>query len=202
MLLTLLLLLIQAPGTNDPQTAIQTMDVLTKVLSTLAVSPFGTPKAFDSDEVLRACAPQRSFSYLLSMLDGIRLYGKDDVGVCRRGIRMFGELAVIMARSGQVDRVPQALAHLDQWMSVCRKTFEEGTPERNALEELHEHLLQDVAECESVLIHNGDEVKDFQEFEMTHYEEGESSQRVPPKDGVSRENTLMEFLNQALNTNK
>ena len=108
-----------SPGVNDPQTAIQCMDVLSSLLVTLAKLNLGIPNARDANDNVRLCAPRRSFSFLLAMLDSLRHYGASDLGVCRRGLCMFGDLRAILTRQGQMDRVPAVFDQLEQWMHGC-----------------------------------------------------------------------------------
>lgn len=160
-----------SPGVNDPFTAIQCMDVLTSLLATLAIMDLAIPAIKDENGHLRACAPRRTFSYMLSMLDGIRVYGSEDLGVCRRALRMLGDLASILTRSRRLDRIPACLAQLEEWMKVSRNTFAEGSNELTVLEELNGHILRDIAESENVKVKDGDTVKDLQHFETTYNEE-------------------------------
>lgn len=182
-----------SPGINDPTTAIQTMDTLTGVLASVSREDLATPMARDSDHVLRLCAPTRSFAFLISILDGIRLYGGKDLAVCRRGLRLFGDLAVILARSHHVERVPTALAQLEQWMVVARNNFGEGSDEMNSMNDLHDHLLRSLAICGSVRIRDGDDARDLQEFETTFQEETENN--------VSKPTIVSEFLHKAFFSN-
>ncbi len=178
-----------SPGINDPTTAIQCMDTLTGVLASIAREDLATPWAVDADGVVRLCAPQRSFAYLLSILDGIRLYGGNDLAVCRRGLRLFGDLAVILARSPHVERIPTALAQLEQWMVVARRNFPADGPELNSLSDLRDYLLRSVALCDSVKIRDGETLRDLQEFETTFQEETEER--------ISNATIVSEFLQTA-----
>lgn len=156
-----------SPGVNDPYTAIQCMDVLTAVLATLARTDMPIFSIKDSDENLRACAPRRTFSYLLSMLDGIRVYGGSDISVCRRALRMLGDLSSILIRSGRVDRIPACLSQLTEWMNVSRKNFLKGSPELKVLEDLHDHILRDITDSQNVKVKDVSKVRDLQDFETT-----------------------------------
>jgi len=75
-----------SPGINDPHTAIQCMDVLSTLFATLGQMDLNVPSARDSQNQLRLCAPRRSFSHLVSMLDPIRRYGNGDLSVFRRAL--------------------------------------------------------------------------------------------------------------------
>lgn len=160
-----------SPGVNDPFTAIQCMDVLTAVLATLARSDMPIFSIKDSDGTLRACAPRRTFSYLLSMLDGIRIYGATDVSVCRRALRMLGDLASILLRSDRIDRIPACLIQIDEWMNVSRRNFAKGSPELKLLESLTDHILRDVSDSHNMKVKDTSKVRDLQEFETTISEE-------------------------------
>lgn len=66
----------------DPHTAIQCMDSLSDLLARLGVMELGVPSVTDRNGIVRACAPRRSFAFLLSLLDSIRRYGATDLTVC------------------------------------------------------------------------------------------------------------------------
>ena len=53
-------------------------------LARLGVMELGVPSVKDSKGVVRACAPRRSFAFLLSLLDSIRRYGASDGFVNQR----------------------------------------------------------------------------------------------------------------------
>lgn len=178
-----------SPGTNDPYTSIQTMDVLTSVLATLAIMELQVPNVLDENGYVRACAPRRTFSYLLSMLDGIRVYGASDISVCRRALRMLGDLAAILTRSKRLHRIPACLAQLEEWMNVSRKNFAKGTSELETLEALNDHILRDIAESEFIKVKDNDEVKDLQDFDTTYNEEESSKEQ-----DVMSTNAVKEFL--------
>ena len=187
-----------SPGVNDPQTAIQCMDKLTTLLATLATMELGVPNARDEDDVIRVCAPRRSFAYLVSMLDGIRGYGGQDLSICRRGLRLFGDLGVILTRSGRVNRIPAILAQLEQWMVVAKKNFAEGSPELASLQDLYDHVLRNIAESNRLVLKkegSEEEVKDLQEFETTYYKEKDGEKHT----GTGDENVVMTFLKQVTN---
>lgn len=183
-----------SPGINDPQTAIQCMDVLTTLLATLATMELDVPSARDSDGNIRAFAPRRSFSFLLSMLDGIRGYAGSDLSVYRRGLRLFGDLGVILSRCGRVNRIPAVLAQIEQWMVVAKANFTTGSPELVSLKELYDHELRSIAESDRLVLKSGEEgeetkVKDLQAFETTFYKENDD-------DG---DNVVMAFLKEVTN---
>jgi hypothetical protein len=177
-----------SPGVNDPHTAIQCMDVLTALLATLAHTKLGVPNARDKDGNLRVWAPRRSFESLLSMLDGIRRYGATDMTVCRRGLRMYGELGAILTRTGYLYQIPPCVAQLEQWMSICRTNFVEGGPELRTLQELYDHMLRNIAESGQIVLKDHMGVKNLQDFETTYKEEA--------KKNISPTNVVMEFLSK------
>jgi len=187
-----------SPGINDPQTAIQCMDVLTSLLADLAVMELGVPNARDEDDVIRVCAPRRSFSYILSMLDGIRGYGGSDLSVCRRGLRLFGDLGAIVTRTGRNERLPGILTQLEQWMVVSRESFSKNSPELSSLEELNEHVLRNIAESVSMVMKDGSGVKDLQDFETT-YKSGKEEDGSSAK--VSSSSMVMDFLKEVTSAN-
>jgi len=166
-----------SPGVNDPYTAIQCMDVLTAVLATLARADMPVFSVIDSEENVRACAPRRTFSYLLSMLDGIRVYGGADVSVCRRALRMLGDLSTILIRSGRFDRIPACLTQLTEWMNVSRKNFLKGSPELKLLEDLHDHILRDITDSPNVKVKDISKIRDLQDFETTFNDEDAQNEK-------------------------
>lgn len=153
---------------NDPHTAIQCMDSLSDLLARLGVMELGVPSVKDSKGVVRACAPRRSFAFLLSLLDSIRRYGASDLNVCRQGIRLFGDLACILTRAKRIDRVVPVVAQLQQWMAVSRESFASGSPELKNLQELYEHELDAISDAEDKLLDEPDLAsRDMQFFNTT-----------------------------------
>jgi len=182
-----------SPGVNDPQTAIQCMDVLSSLLATLAKINLGVPNARDGDDNVRLCAPRRSYSFLLAMLDSLRRYGATDLGVCRRGLRMFGDLGAILTRSGQTDRVPAVFDQLEQWMAVSKTNFD--GPELLSLEELYDNLLQVIADAGQLVIKKGAYAgSEMQELGITYRDEF-SEERMPAARATS---TVRAFLDRVL----
>jgi uncharacterized membrane protein len=160
-----------SPGINDPTSAIQCMDVLSHLLSTLALMNLGIPNARDEADNVRACAPRRSFSYLVSMLDSIRRYGGSDLGVCRRGLRLFGDLGAILTRAGRTERIPVVLTQLEQWLVTCKANFANGSPELDSLQELYEFVLRGIEDSGHIKVkHDEDVGKETQDLDMTHNE--------------------------------
>lgn len=126
------------------------------------------PNAQDKKGNIRACAPRRSFSFLLSLLDTIRRYGATDLGVCRRGLRLFGDLASILIRAKRLDRVVPTLAQLQEWMVVSREYFKEGSPELANLQDLYDHILETISEAEELVLSKQQHVeKDLQFLNTT-----------------------------------
>jgi len=184
-----------SPGVNDPVSAIQCMDALASLLVKLGSMDLDIPCAYDEEGNLRLFAPRRSFSYLASMLDGIRFYGQGDVSVCRRGMRLFGELAAIMTRRRprltvttvggsvgvtgvQEDRVtPALITQMEQWMVTGKKNFAEGSPELESLQNLYDHLTVMIATARRKRKGRTVEEHDAQDFEITHKDE--SCREVP-----------------------
>jgi uncharacterized membrane protein len=164
-----------SPGINDPQTAIQCMDVLSEVLGHLACIKLAVPHAVDQDGILRVCAPRRSFSYFLSQLDPIRHYGQNDLAVCRRGIRLFGDLGCILTRRDRKPpkrdgRVRIVLAQMDQWLSVAKENF--TGPELKSLQALYDHERENITDSMHPTAKHADSVdQDLQDLEVTHKED-------------------------------
>jgi uncharacterized membrane protein len=160
-----------SPGVNDPHSAIQCMDVLSSLLASLALLDLGVPHAVDGNGHTRLYAPRRSFSYILSMLDSIRRCGGSDLVVCRRGIRLFGDLGAIVTRAERTERVPAVMTQLELWLVTSKEKFAEGSPERLSLEELYEYMLRGIEDSAHVrLKHETSGVKDAQDLEMTQKE--------------------------------
>ena len=167
-----------SPGINDPTSAIQCMDVLSHILSTLSLMNLGIPNARDEADNIRACAPRRSFSYLVSMLDSIRRYGGSDLGVCRRGLRLFGDLGAILTRAGRTERIPVVLTQLEQWLVTCKANFANGSPELDSLQELYEFVLRGIEDSGHIKVkHDEDVGKETQDLDMTHNEPESESVR-------------------------
>ena len=152
---------------NDPQTAIQCMDVLSPLMVELADMELGVPHAVDKDDFVRICSPRRSFSFLLCMLDPIRRYGGGDLSVCRRSLRFFGDIAAALSRSDRLDRIPAALLQMDEWIRVARANFTEGSAESYSLVELYCHIMESIAKSDSMVTGSGhfDTVRDSEDFE-------------------------------------
>lgn len=159
-----------SPGVNDPQTCVQVMDVLFALFVELARIKRGCPNLVDEEGHLRVCCPRRKFSYLLSQMDSIRFYGATDLAVCRRGIRLFGELGAILTRMKDMDqRVSSALTQLDQWMEVSKKNFPKGSDELISLQALYDDSMSLIVGSKSLVVEENEEVqKDLQELETTH----------------------------------
>jgi uncharacterized membrane protein len=176
-----------SPGINDPTTAVQCMDVLSSLLATLALMDLGIPNVRDAAGNVRACAPRRSFSYLVSMLDSIRRYGGSDLSVCRRGLRLFGDLGAILTRAGREERIPVVFTQLEQWLVVCKANFDAGTPELESLEELYSYVLKGIKDSDDVKVKRNEDVgKETQDFEITHNEEEEESELAAAKEESKR----------------
>jgi uncharacterized membrane protein len=137
---------------NDPHTAIQCLNALSDLLARLGLMELGVPSVQDSDGVVRACAPRRSFAFLLSLLDAIRRYGATDLTVCRRGIRLYGDLACILIRGKRIDRVIPVVAQLQQWMLVSRTSFTKDSPELQNLQAVYDHSLDAIQDAEDQLL--------------------------------------------------
>jgi uncharacterized membrane protein len=169
-----------SPGVNDPTSAVQCMDVLSHLLATLSLMNLGIPNARDEADNIRACAPRRSFSYLVSMLDSIRRYGGSDLGICRRGLRLFGDLGAILTRAGRTERIPVVLTQLEQWLVTCKANFASGTPEMESLQELYVFVLRGIEDSGHVKVkHDEDVSKETQDLDMTHNEPESDNGREP-----------------------
>ena len=182
-----------SPGVNDPQTCIQCMDHLTSLLATLANMDLGVPHARDSDDVIRVSAPRRSFAFILSLLDSIRQYGSSDLSVVRRAMRLFGDLGVIVTRTGQMDRLEAILMQLEQWMNISKETFPARSSELASVQELYDHMLRTVAESDTMRlrISESGDMKDLQDYETTFAGEGDKAE-------TGDSNAVMQFLREVM----
>jgi hypothetical protein len=117
------------------------------------------------DDSIRVCAPRRSYSYMLATLDSIRRYGASDLNVCRRALRLFGDLGSILTQLKRMEAIPTILVQLEQWMVAARNKFPEGSP---ALVSLYNHILRTIAESKNVVMCAGSGVKDLQDYETTY----------------------------------
>lgn len=167
---------------NDPHTAIQCMDTLSDLLARLGVMELGIPSVRDSTGIVRACAPRRSFAFLLSLLDSIRRYGASDLNVCRRGIRLFGDLACILVRAQRIDRVVPVVAQLQQWMLVACEAFPNMSPERQSLQELYGHVLDAITDAEDQFVDKPEVVSRDMQFLNTTLRMSDRNMKTKPKE--------------------
>lgn len=86
------------------------------------------------------------------MLEPIRRYGGQDLTVCRRGLRMTGDLAMVVARSGRTHRIPAVMTQLQEWMRVANEEGNFTVPELQSLKELYAHISETVAESGATLL--------------------------------------------------
>jgi uncharacterized membrane protein len=170
-----------SPGINDPQTAIQCMDVLSVVLGRLADVELGIPHARDSDGLIRMWGQRRSFSYFLSQLDPIRHYGGSDLAVVRRGIRLFGDLGSILTRKRYKDRIPTVLAQLEQWLNVGKQNFPSNSPEYHSIQALYDHVMENIAVSETSVVSEEETIpENLEDLEITHGNEDAAKNATNP----------------------
>jgi uncharacterized membrane protein len=84
----------QSPGVNDPSTAINCIDQLSRILIRLASREPVRTTFFDSQGVPRVVLPETSFHRLLAVAyDQVIHYGKHDLAVSLRLMHALGDLA-------------------------------------------------------------------------------------------------------------
>ena len=82
-----------SPGTNDPTTAIETIDELHHLLRLIAVRPTISPYVADDDGDVRVVHHPVSFVGVLGpVIDEIGFFGRDDVQVPTRLLVMLDDL--------------------------------------------------------------------------------------------------------------
>ena len=158
-----------SPGINDPMTAIQALDYLSSLFGRLAHLDFSISCVRDQNGFIRCSAPRRSFTYLLSIPDPIRSYGKTDLQVNYRLIRFYGELGAVLKRLNKVNRIPGVLAQLEQCMVECRKNFPDDSLEFKAIEDVYQYALALIAASDRPVLGHDESVKqDLTDLETTY----------------------------------
>jgi len=90
-----------SPAVNDPSTAINCVDQLSRILIRFASREEATSLHYDPPGVLRVSIPWPSFDRLVeAAFDQIRLYAKADVAVSLRMLRALHDLATTIPDSG------------------------------------------------------------------------------------------------------
>mmetsp|Transcript_1680 Transcript_1680/g.3298 ORF Transcript_1680/g.3298 Transcript_1680/m.3298 type:complete len:770 (-) Transcript_1680:1325-3634(-) len=134
-----------SPGVNDPQTAVQVLDSLSVVFVKLARGNLPIPSCRDDDGHVRVVGPVRSFEFLLSVaMDHIRLYGKQDPAVVRRGLRVLGDIGFVCSRAGRMDRLKSVEQHIDAWLIVAGDSFINGSPELVSIANVHTYIKREI----------------------------------------------------------
>lgn len=126
---------------NDPMTAIQVLDYLSTLFCRLTQLSFTIQSERDAKGILRACAPRRSFAYLLSVLDSIRFYGGGDLNIMFRLLRFYGEVGSILRRNNDADRISPVLAQLEQCLVTARKHFPVESTEYTAIQDVYNYSI-------------------------------------------------------------
>jgi uncharacterized membrane protein len=84
-----------SPAVNDPTTAINCIDQLSRIMIRFTSREPPEPALYDPPGTLRVVIPWIDFEHLLeSAFEQIRLYSKSDVAVSLRLLRAFGDIAV------------------------------------------------------------------------------------------------------------
>lgn len=104
-----------SPGTNDPTTAIETIDELHHLLRLLAVRPSISPFVADDDGVARLVHRPVSFAGVLGpVVDEIGFFGRDDVQVPGRLLVMLEDLDSV-ARSEYREAIAEKRHQVQAW---------------------------------------------------------------------------------------
>jgi uncharacterized membrane protein len=83
-----------SPAVNDPSTAINCVDQLSRMLIRFASREEAASLRYDPPGTLRVCIPWPGFDPLVdAAFDQIRLYSKADVAVSLRMLRALGDIA-------------------------------------------------------------------------------------------------------------
>ena len=173
-----------SPGINDPQTAIQCMDVLAVVLGRLIDMELGLPSARDKEGKVRLWGPRRTFSYMLSMLDPIRHYGQGDLAIYRRGIRLCGDLGAILTRRGSLDsRILTVFSQMDQWLKVAKQNFTKQSPELISIQALYNRELENISVSEFTNVQEFEDVEVDRQQMMISHNDPDDEQGVSDADG-------------------
>ena len=84
-----------SPAVNDPSTAINCADQLSRVLIRFASRDEATSRRYDPPGILRVSIPWRGFDELVdAAFDQIRLYAKGDIAVSLRLLRALADIAI------------------------------------------------------------------------------------------------------------
>ncbi|CAB9502186.1 Membrane [Seminavis robusta] len=158
---------------NDPFTAVQALDYLSTLFGRLARLSFPIGCAKDKNGVVRCTSPRRSFAYLLSILDAIRFYGKDDLQVMYRLIRFYGDLGATVKMVGKYqDRISTILAQMEQCMQVCRDKYpDDNSVEKKSIQELYDYSMSLIVTSQAgrpMLQQNEAIEKDLTDLETTY----------------------------------
>ena len=153
---------------NDPMTAVQALDFLSTLFGRLAHLSFSIQCVRDSDGLIRACAPRRSFSYLLSVPGSIRFYGGSDLQVLYRIMRFYGEVGAVLKRLNAMDRITPVLAQLEQCLVTGRKHFAEDSLEFKSIQEVYQYSVDLMLASHGLILgENENPEKDLNALETT-----------------------------------
>jgi uncharacterized membrane protein len=153
---------------NDPHTVVQAINSLSTLFGHLAYLDFiPLVLARDKTGTVRISSPQRSFTYLLSILDSIRYYGCGDLKVMYRLIRFYGDLGASLKRLKKLDRIPAVMAQLEQCLVFAKRNFE--AVELKSICELYECELQVMVVSNYHVLKEEESVEDdLQDLETTY----------------------------------
>lgn len=113
-----------SPGINDPHSANQSIDALSKVFSKLCRTALPDTICYGERNTPVIMAPGRTFEYLLSIsMDPIRTYGTGDLRVVRRAMMFLADVGSICSNLGQKDRVEVVLCQLYEWVCAVESRF-------------------------------------------------------------------------------
>uniref|UniRef100_A0A7S3DSH1 Uncharacterized protein n=1 Tax=Entomoneis paludosa TaxID=265537 RepID=A0A7S3DSH1_9STRA len=153
---------------NDPMTAVQCLDFLSTLFGRLAGLSFSIQCIRDSKGVIRACAPRRSFSYLISVPDSIRVYGGGDLQVLYRLMRFYGEVGAVLNRSKNTERIKPILAQLEQCLVTAEKRFDKDSLEYQSIREVYQYSVDLIVASDGPILGENEALeKDLNDLETT-----------------------------------
>mmetsp|Transcript_8982 Transcript_8982/g.24899 ORF Transcript_8982/g.24899 Transcript_8982/m.24899 type:complete len:567 (+) Transcript_8982:107-1807(+) len=153
---------------NDPMTAVQALDFISTLFGRLAALSFSIQCIRDSKGVIRACAPRRSFSFLLSVPDSIRFYGGSDLQVVYRLMRFYGEVGAVLKRYQDTERMNAVLAQLEQCLLTAQKNFDKDSSEYISIQEVYQYSVELIVASNGHILGENEAVeKDLTDLETT-----------------------------------
>ena len=132
-----------SPGINDPHSANQSMDALSKVFSKLSHIALTDEVCYDESNTPVIMAPGRTFEYLLSIsMDPIRTYGAGDLRVVRRAMMFLADVGSICSDLGQHARVKVVVCQLNEWVAVVENKFGKESREAKKIAKIYKQAKE------------------------------------------------------------